>query len=129
MLVRQGGADARSAGSFFKNPVVAKEKYGEVQSIAEKLGLVEAGENVPYFQTEQNLYKIPAAWLIEKSGFGKGYRKGNAGLSTLHTLALTNRGAATAGEILSLKAEIQNKIKTLFGIGLVPEPNLIGFDN
>jgi UDP-N-acetylmuramate dehydrogenase len=129
MLVRQGGADARSAGSFFKNPVVTKEKYGEVQSIAEKFGMIEAGETVPYFQMDQDLCKIPAAWLIEKSGFGKGFRKGNAGLSTLHTLALTNRGEATAEDILSLKSEIQNKIKSLFGIGLVPEPNLIGFDN
>lgn len=121
MLVRQSGADAQSAGSFFKNPVISKKKIAEL----EKLGF----EDVPNYTVDDRNVKIPAAWLIEKSGFHKGYKKGNAGLSTKHTLALTNRGAATAREILNLKSEIQSKVKELFGIELQTEPVFIGFEN
>ncbi len=121
MLVRQGGLDAQSAGSFFKNPVVEKAKFAEIQkSFGET-------EKVPAFRVDENFVKIPAAWLIEKSGFHKGFQIGNAGLSTRHTLALTNRGKATATEILHLKEEIGRKIKEQYGIELIPEPNFIGF--
>lgn len=121
MLVRQGGADANSAGSFFKNPVVSNAKFAE---IADRFGI----ENVPNFKANERSVKIPAAWLIEQSGFVKGYTRGSAGLSTRHTLALTNRGGASAKEILELKAEIQAKVFEQFGIELVPEPVFVGFD-
>ncbi len=121
MLVRQDGADANSAGSFFKNPVVSNAKFAE---IAERFGI----ENVPNFKADEKSVKIPAAWLIEQSGFQKGYTRGSAGLSTRHTLALTNRGGASAKEILALKSEIQAKVKEKFGIELFPEPVFIGFD-
>ena len=121
MLVRQAGADANSAGSFFKNPVVSFAKFSE---ITDRFGI----ENVPNFKADEQSVKIPAAWLIEQSGFHKGYTRGNAGLSTRHTLALTNRGGASAKEILALKAEIQAKVKEKFGIELTPEPVFVGFD-
>jgi UDP-N-acetylmuramate dehydrogenase len=121
MLVRQGGADADSAGSFFKNPVVGNAKFAE---IVERFGI----ENVPNFKADEKSVKIPAAWLIEQSGFQKGYTRGSAGLSTRHTLALTNRGGASAKDILALKSEIQAKVKEKFGIELVPEPVFVGFD-
>jgi UDP-N-acetylmuramate dehydrogenase len=70
--------------------------------------------------------KIPAAWLIERSGFGKGYVMGNAGISTNHTLAIINRGGATAGEIVKLKNAIQKAVCEKFGIDLVPEPIFVG---
>lgn len=124
MLVRQGGADAQSAGSFFKNPVVSVENFAEIEKLAKKLDL----EAIPQFKVDERNVKIPAAWLIEKSGFYKGYTKGNAGLSTKHTLALTNRGNATAAEILALKNEIQSKVKEIFGIELKVEPEIIGFE-
>lgn len=127
MLVRQGGLDSQSAGSFFKNPIVGNDKFDEIQQIAEKSKLIGENENVPAYKVDENNVKIPAAWLIEKSGFGKGYKLGNAGLSTCHTLALTNRGDGKAEDILHLKDEIQTKIKALFGIELMPEPNFIGF--
>lgn len=123
MLVRQGGADANSAGSFFKNPVVENEKFQQICEIAGKSGI----RDVPHFKAGENLTKIPAAWLIEQSGFHKGYLRGRAGLSTRHTLALTNRGGATAAEILALKSEIQSKVKETFGVELVPEPVFVGF--
>jgi UDP-N-acetylmuramate dehydrogenase len=124
MLVRQGGADADSAGSFFKNPIVSNVKYWEIADIAGRAGV----EAVPNFKVDEARVKVPAAWLIEQSGFHKGYTKGNAGLSQKHTLALTNRGGATAKEILALKNEIQTKVKEKFGVELTPEPVFVGFD-
>ena len=120
MLVRQGGLDSNSAGSFFKNPIVINEKFVEMCK--------KFGETIPSYQIDENSVKIPAAWLIEKSGFQKGFTKGNAGLSTKHTLALTNRGGATTQEIIALKNEIQTKVKEKFEVELTPEPIFIGFD-
>ena len=73
--------------------------------------------------------KIPAAWLIEKAGFSKGYVHGNAGISSNHTLAIVNRGGATAAEIVSLKNAIQEAVQVKFGIELRPEPVFVGFDS
>jgi UDP-N-acetylmuramate dehydrogenase len=120
MLVRQGGADSNSAGSFFKNPVVTAVQLGEIERAFD-------GE-VPRFPAGEGFFKVPAAWLIEKSGFLKGHSKGNAGLSTKHTLAITNRGNATADEILALKSEIQTAVAERFGVELHPEPVFIGFE-
>ena len=125
MLVRQGGLDAQSAGSFFKNPIIGNERF---QNLIEKLNS-NGRENVPNFKIDEKNVKIPAAWLIEKSGFEKGFQKGNAGLSTKHTLALTNRGNATAKEIIELKNEIQKTVKEKFGIELETEPVFVGFEN
>jgi UDP-N-acetylmuramate dehydrogenase len=125
MLVRQETADANSAGSFFKNPLVEVEKFKQITALAEKSGI----ENVPSFNSGDGRVKIPAAWLIEQSGFHKGFRRGNAGLSTRHTLALTNRGGASAREILDLKNEIQSKVKEKFGVELIPEPVFVGFED
>jgi UDP-N-acetylmuramate dehydrogenase len=120
MLVRQGGVDSQSAGSFFKNPIIENERFAKMcQSF---------GDQIPSYKIDEHSVKIPAAWLIEKSGFHKGFQKGEAGLSTKHTLALTNRGNAKAEDILNLKAEIQAKVKERFEIELDPEPLLIGFD-
>ena len=118
MLVRQGGPDSQSAGSFFKNPIVAADKYQEM--------LNEFGPVVPSFPIDEKRVKIPAAWLIENSGFEKGYQMGNAGLSSKHTLALINRGNASSAEILKLKEEIQAGVRRKFGLELVPEPVFIG---
>ena len=120
MVIDALDINSQSAGSFFKNPIVSNEKFAE---IVEKTQL----ESIPTFKMDDQNVKIPAAWLIEQSGFQKGYRKNNAGLSEKHTLALTNRGGATAQEILALKDEIQTKVKENFNIELVPEPIFIGF--
>jgi UDP-N-acetylmuramate dehydrogenase len=120
MLVRQGGLDSQSAGSFFKNPIVSREKFA---AMCEKFG-----DTIPSYKVDEMSIKVPAAWLIEKSGFQKGYQKGNAGLSTKHTLALTNRGNAAAQEILNLKEEIQATVKEKFEVNLIPEPVFIGFE-
>jgi UDP-N-acetylmuramate dehydrogenase len=123
MVIEEHDPNAKSVGSFFKNPMVSRVTFDEIAETAQSLGL----ENTPFFTVDENTVKIPAAWLIEKSGFEKGYIKGGAGLSTRHTLALINRGNATAKEILALKDEIQTEVKRKFGVNLEPEPIFVGF--
>ena len=72
--------------------------------------------------------KTSAAWLIEQSGFHKGYGNGRVGISTKHTLALVNRGGATTTELMTLAHEIAAGVKERFGIPLHPEPVLVGHD-
>ena len=70
--------------------------------------------------------KTSAAWLIQHSGFEKGFSRGNAGLSTKHVLALTNRGDASATELVALAREVRDGVQQKMGITLVPEVNLVG---
>jgi UDP-N-acetylmuramate dehydrogenase len=118
MAIDPRDENRRSAGSFFKNPMVDKAKYDE---IAEGFAMA-----VPYFPASDGLLKIPAAWLIERSGFHKGYEVGKVGISTNHTLAIVNRGGASAADIILLKTRIQNAVLEKFGIDLTPEPIFIG---
>lgn len=118
MLIDENDPNSKSAGSFFKNPIVSKTHYLEIVKKAGIAGI----ETVPGFAVDDENVKIPAAWLIEQSGFYKGYKLGNAGLSTRHTLAIVNLGNATAADILKLKDEIQAKVKENFNIELLPEP-------
>jgi UDP-N-acetylmuramate dehydrogenase len=71
--------------------------------------------------------KIPAAWLIERSGFGKGHVDGAVGISTKHTLALVNRGGATAADVLRLACAVKRSVGDRFGVWLRPEPIFVGF--
>lgn len=121
MLLVEGEPDCRSAGSFFKNPVVSREILEHVASV---LGL--AQDKIPHWPADEGRIKLPAAWLLERAGFVKGYAMGNAGISSRHTLALINRGNATATEIFALRDAIQKKVKTLFGIQLEQEPVQLG---
>ena len=120
MVIDETDGNTRSVGSFFKNPIVTNEKYDEMQRDFE-------GE-IPKYTVDENSSKIPAAWLIEQSGFAKGYKSGNAGLSENHTLAIVNRGAATAEDILRLKEKIQRQVKEKFDVELKPEPIFVAFD-
>jgi len=71
--------------------------------------------------------KLPAAWLIEQAGFAKGYALGAAGVSSRHTLALVNRGGASASEVLTLAGRISDAVEAQFSIRLEMEPVLVGF--
>jgi len=118
MVIDDGDPNSRSAGSFFKNPVVTSATH---QKIASEFG------DVPGFAQPDGTIKIPAAWLIERTGFYKGYAVGPVGLSTKHTLAIVNRGGATAAEIVQFASAIQKRVVDVFGIELRPEPVFIGF--
>lgn len=121
MVIDPDDANSRSAGSFFKNPVVVRSKLTEIEEIFPQ-------ESVPFYDAGNGMVKIPAAWLIEKAGFGKGFSHGNAGISSNHSLALINRGGAAAAELVSLKHMIVDAVKVMFGIELSPEPVFVGFE-
>jgi UDP-N-acetylmuramate dehydrogenase len=122
MLLVAGDDEMRSAGSFFKNPVVSHSRFEELEAQVQSRGLT-----MPSFPHGGEMRKLSAAWLVEQAGFHKGYRRGAAGISTKHTLAIVNRGGATAAEIISLKDEIQSRVRAEFGIALEPEPVFLGF--
>lgn len=120
MVIDERDPNSRSAGSFFKNPIV---ESSVADAIAEELEV----DRIPQFPAGDGLVKIPAAWLIERSGLHKGFVLGNAGISENHSLAIINRGGATAEEIVALKGLIQKTVLDKFGILLQPEPILVGF--
>jgi UDP-N-acetylmuramate dehydrogenase len=122
MLISPGDRDSRSAGSFFKNPVLTASMHEELMRRAAERGL-----EVPSYPALSQQRKISAAWLVENSGFQKGYVSGKAEISSKHALAIVNRGGATAANILALKDEIQERVEDTWGIRLEPEPVLVGF--
>jgi len=120
--------DTWSCGSFFTNPVMTVGAYEALQARAKaRLGAVEGTVRVPRFDAPDGQVKTSAAWLIERSGFGKGYGlPGSAALSTKHTLAITNRGSATTADVVTLAREIRDGVLEAFGVSLVNEPVLVG---
>jgi len=128
MLLTPDDPDSRSAGSFFKNPIVAEDRYEQIEKSAIEQGLIYPGERMPCYPAAGGQLKLPAAWLIERSGFQKGYHRGQVAISSKHSLALINRGGATAAELLTLVDEIQSSVEIKFGILLVIEPDFIGFE-
>jgi len=77
---------------------------------------------------EDALVKVPAAWLIERAGFDRGHVDGAVGISSKHTLALINRGGATARDVLRLAGRIKRQVAERFDVWLRPEPVFVGFD-
>lgn len=129
MVIDPADPDSRSAGSFFMNPVVGADVAEDVRKRAEARGAITESAQMPAFPTEENgRIKLSAAWLIEHSGFTRGYGEGRAGLSTKHTLAVVNRGGARAADVVALVDEIRGKVREVFGITIEPEPNFVGFD-
>ncbi len=120
MLIVENDEDSRSAGSFFKNPVLDPAQYERV--------VASAGGTLPSYPAPGQRCKIPAAWLVENAGFHKGYTRGHVGLSRKHALAIVNRGGATAAEVMALQGEIRRAVDERFGVALVPEPAFVGFE-
>ena len=121
MVLNPADADTRSCGSFFMNPVVPDR-------VARTLPF-----EAPRWETAEDdglTVKLSAAWLSDTAGVPKGFQipRSGAGISTKHCLAITNRGGATAYDVLQLKTFVQERVAARWGIQLVPEPNLIGFD-
>ena len=124
MLIVAGDPDCRSAGSFFKNPVLSEEQHQDLERQAAKKGLT-----VPSYPALEKRRKVSAAWLVENAGFSRGYHLGHAGISSKHALAIVNRGGATASEILALKNQIQKRVEEVWGIQLEPEPVFVGMSS
>jgi UDP-N-acetylmuramate dehydrogenase len=113
MVLDPDDRDTWSVGSFFTNPVVPA-------AVWDGLGL-----DAPHWPGEDGTVKIPAAWLIEHAGFGKGFPGDGVAISSKHTLALTNRGAGSTTALLDLAGTIRDGVRERFGIELHPEPVLI----
>jgi UDP-N-acetylmuramate dehydrogenase len=122
MLLTPGDPDARSAGSFFKNPVLTENEFESLKRKASERGL-----QIPNYPALAARRKVSAAWLVEQSGFSKGFGNGHVGISRKHALAIVNRGGATAAEVVQLKNEIQARVQQQWEIQLEPEPVLLGF--
>lgn len=114
MVLDAEDRDTWSAGSFFTNPFLAPEE----------IGLLPPG--APRWEQPDGTTKTSAAWLIEHSGFSKGYGNALVGLSSKHSLALTNRGDARTADLIELAGEIQRGVFDKFGVWLVNEPVLVG---
>ena len=116
--------DTWSAGSFFTNPILTDTDFAAFRArVRERLG---DGVEPPAYPAGEGHTKTSAAWLIDKSGFTKGYGDGPARISTKHTLALTNRGSATTEDLLALAREVVAGVHDAFGITLVNEPVTVG---
>ncbi|KUO21172.1 UDP-N-acetylmuramate dehydrogenase [Streptomyces dysideae] len=116
--------DTWSAGSFFTNPILTADQFAAFHArVRERIG---DGVEPPAYPAGEGHTKTSAAWLIDKAGFTKGYGTGPARISTKHTLALTNRGAATTEDLLALAREVVAGVHETFGITLVNEPVTVG---
>ena len=113
MVLDPEDRDTWSVGSFFTNPVVPA-------AVWDRLGL-----DAPHWPGEDGTVKIPAAWLIERAGFAKGFPGDGVAISSKHTLALTNRGTGTTTALLELAGRIRDGVRDRFGIELHPEPVLV----
>lgn len=107
------------------NPIVSETVADDVSARAEKMGHDPAF--MPRFPAAAGRVKLSAGWLIERAGFSKGFVLGAAGLSTNHCLALTNRGAASAEDIVALAIAVFEGVRTTWDVSLHPEPNFLGF--
>lgn len=125
MLLIEGDPNCRSAGSFFKNPVVSESQLADISARVTKeanlSGIVPAG-SIPHFAADPGTVKLLAGWLIEHAGFPRGFSLGAAAISSKHTLSIVNRGDATAAGILALRDQIRQRVLAQFGICLEQEP-------
>ncbi len=115
MVLDDADHDTWSVGSFFTNPVLDADEAAALPADA------------PRYAAAAGRVKTSAAWLIERSGVGRGHSLGSsAAVSTKHSLALTNRGGASAADVVALAAEVRDRVRDRFGITLEPEPTLVG---
>ncbi len=125
MVLNPSDHDTWSCGSFFTNPVLS---VGDFERLAERVArrLGPGDQALPRWDGLGSV-KTSAAWLIERAGFGKGFGlPGPAALSTKHSLAVTNRGTATASDIVALARQLRDGVEAAFGVRLVNEPVLVG---
>ncbi len=127
MVLDSSDHDTWSCGSFFTNPVLSQEQWVQLErQVADRLG---PEVRPPVYPAADGTVKTSAAWLIERAGFGKGFGlPGPVALSTKHTLAVTNRGTATAADVLALARVVRDGVRAAFEVSLVNEPVLVGLE-
>jgi UDP-N-acetylmuramate dehydrogenase len=120
MVLDAADPDSVSAGSFFTNPIVSEEPER----------VLAPGEHVPALASAEYQVKLSAAWLIERAGISRGFTLpgSGAGISTKHTLAIVNRGGATAADVAQLASLVQTRVLAEFGVRLHPEPVFVGLE-
>jgi UDP-N-acetylmuramate dehydrogenase len=138
MLWDPADPDSASAGSFFTNPVVSEQFARQLPAAAprwptapeEAARVLPLGSGIPQVARGEYLVKLSAAWLIEKSGIARGFALpgSRAAISSKHTLAIVNRGGATAADVVQLAGYIQTRVMSEFGVNLQPEPVLVGVE-
>jgi UDP-N-acetylmuramate dehydrogenase len=128
MVLDAADHDTWGCGSFFTNPVLSAGSYDALLArVHVRLGSSGEAPRLPRFEAPGGRVKTSAAWLIDHAGFGRGYGlPGPAALSTKHVLAVTNRGSATAEDILALARQVRDGVLDAFGVSLVNEPVLVG---
>ncbi len=126
MVLDPADHDTWSCGSFFTNPVLSAADFDALRSRVAAVAGPEAAARLPQFPDDDRV-KTSAAWLIEQAGYGKGFGlPGPAAVSTKHSLAVTNRGGATAADVVSLARRVRDGVAGAFGVELVNEPVLVG---
>ena len=118
MVLQEGDPNCRSAGSFFKNPIVSSAVLADIEK--------KAGLPVPHYAAADGKVKLAAAWLIEQAGISKGYGRGSVSVSSRHTLALVCGEGATTTALLALAREIRARVADRYGVMLEVEPVLAG---
>lgn len=121
MVVDPADPDTRSVGSFFTNPVLTRAAFERLEALSRAAG---GRDPVPAFPVDGGV-KVPAAWLIERAGYRKGFRAGGVGISSRHALALVNAGG-TSAELLALADEIERTVARRFDVRLEREPVIVG---
>ena len=118
MVIEPSNAANRSVGSFFVNPVITREHFARI----------EAGDtSIPHYPMGASQVKVPAAWLIERAGFPRGFSRGGIGVSPFQAQAIINQGGASAADVIALATDIKRAVWNTFSISLVPEPVFVGF--
>jgi UDP-N-acetylmuramate dehydrogenase len=120
MVIEEDNPARRSCGSFFLNPVITRADFTRIVSAC-------APAEVPSYPAGVDRVKVPAAWLIERAGFPKGFRRGTVGISPLQAQAIVNLGGACADDVVQLALDVKRAVWRTFGVVLVPEPQLLGF--
>jgi len=124
MVVDPADPNSVSAGSFFTNPLLTELEMADLAARAEEL--LGPDDRPPAYPAPSGLAKTSAAWLIERSGFSRGFGEGPIGLSENHTLAIVNRGGGTTRELVEFARGIAGRVEDVFGVALHPEPVFVG---
>ena len=126
MVIAPGDPNRRSVGSFFTNPVLPAARADEAVARAVALGDAPSPAEVPRWPAPGGAVKLSAGWLIERARFSKGMRRGPVGISSAHALALVHHGGGTTAALIALARDIQEGVRSRFGVTLMPEPALVG---